>query len=84
LRLLVPIALCAGVVEFGTSKWIALAVAGGIAGAVSHRFIRPLGITYLAARWEREHGHRRLYRSFAQDEEDDDTLYVADRPVPAA
>ena len=84
LGMLVAIAVLAGAVKFGESEWIALAVAGGIAGAVSHRFIRPLGITYLAARWEREHGHRRLCRPFTQDEDGEQTLYLADRPVPAA
>jgi hypothetical protein len=84
LGMLVAIAVLAGAVTFGGSEWIAATVAGAVAGAVSHRFIRPLGITYVAARWEIEHGHRRLYRPLAQDEDGEETLYIADRPVPAA
>jgi hypothetical protein len=69
---------------FGGSEWVARFAAVGIAAVVAYRLARPLAIAYLAARWERAHSHGRLFRSFLPDEDGDETLYVTDRPVPAA
>jgi hypothetical protein len=71
-------------VVFGGSEWVARIAAVGIAAAVAYRLMRPLSIAYLAAQWERRHGRGRLFRPFVRDEDDEGTLYVADRPVPAA
>lgn len=71
-------------VIFGGSEWIAGMAAVGIAAVVAYRLMRPLSIAYLAARWERRHGRGRLFRPFVRDKGDEGTLYVADRPVPAA
>jgi hypothetical protein len=71
-------------IVFGGSEWVARFAAVGIAVAVAYRLMRPISIAYLAARWERAHGHGRLFRPFGSDEDGEATLYVADRPVPAA
>jgi hypothetical protein len=71
-------------VVFGGSEWVARGAAAGIAAVVAYRLARPLAIAYLAARWERTHGHGRLFRPFVRDEDAEETLYLADRPVPAA
>jgi hypothetical protein len=72
-------------VVFGGSGWVARIAAVGIAAVIAYRLVRPLAIAYLATRWERTHGHGRLFRPLVRENEDgEETLYVADRPVPAA
>jgi hypothetical protein len=80
----VGITAIGAVVVFGGSEWVARVAAAGIAAVIAYRLMRPLAIAYLTARWERAHGHGRLFRAFVPDEDGDETLYVADRPVPAA
>ena len=78
------IAAITAAIVFGGSEWVPRIAAVGIAVVIGYRLVRPLAIAYLAARWERAHGHGRLFRPLVWDDEDDSTLYVADRPVPAA
>jgi len=76
------IAVIAGAIASAWTRWAPDMMAGAIALLITEGFIGPLATAYLTARWERAHG--RLFRPFVRDEEGDATLYVADRPVPAA
>jgi hypothetical protein len=76
------IAGIAGAIASAWSRWGPDVMAGAIALLIADGFVRPLATAYLAGRWERAHG--RLFRPFVRDEDDEEMLYVADRPVPAA
>jgi hypothetical protein len=54
------------------------------AALIADGLARPLATAYFAARWERRHGRARLFRPLVRAEKGEETLYVADRPVPAA
>ena len=69
---------------FDWHEWAREVEAGAIAALIADGLVRPLATAYLVTRWERVHGRTRLFRSLARDEEGKDTLYVTDRPVPAA
>jgi hypothetical protein len=68
----------------GWSGWQRGVVDAGVAAFVADGLVRPLAVAYFAARWERAHGRARLFRPFVRDTESTETLYVADRVVPAA
>jgi hypothetical protein len=51
---------------------------------ITDGLVRPLATAYFAARWERRRGGGRLFRPVVRDAKNEETLYVADRPVPAA
>jgi hypothetical protein len=76
------IAVIAGGVTSYWQGWAPHVLATVIAVLITDGLVRPLATAYLAGRWERTHG--RLFRPFVRDEDDEETLYVADRPVPAA
>jgi hypothetical protein len=76
------IAAIAGAIASAWTSWAPEVVAAAIALLITDGFVLPLATAYLARRWERTHG--RLFRPFVRDEDGDATLYVADRPVPAA
>ena len=69
---------------FGPHGWVPDVVVAAMASLIADGLARPLATAYLVARWERAHGRARLFRPFVRGEEDKETLYVADRPVPAA
>jgi hypothetical protein len=79
----VVLASIGGVVAFDDVELIWSVVVVAIAVVIADLFVRPLAVTLLASRWERAHGHARLFRSL-EAAEDGNRLYVADRPVPAA
>ena len=66
-------------------QWLARFAAGAIALASTQMLLRPLAEAFIVSRWERAHGDGRLFRSavFVEDD-DDEELYVAHRPVPVA
>ena len=76
------IAGLAGAIAILWSSWARDVMAGVIALLIADGFVRPLATAYLATRWERAHG--RLFRPFVREDDDEEMLYVADRPVPAA
>jgi hypothetical protein len=69
---------------FGPHGWVPDVVFGAMAAFIADGLARPLATAFVVARWEPAHGRTRLFRSLARDEEGKDTLYVTDRPVPAA
>jgi hypothetical protein len=71
-------------IAFEGSEWLPRILAGVIALLIADGLVRPLALAYLVSRWERRHGHGRLFRSFEPAEGEQARLYVADRPVPAA
>jgi hypothetical protein len=73
-----------GVVTLNGSEWVPRALAGAIALLIANGLVRPLALAYLVSRWERRHGHGRLFRPLEPTEAEERTLYVADRVVPAA
>ena len=67
------------------ADWAPRLIAASIAAAIAQAFVRPLAEMYLVSRWERAHGHARLFRRVGTTDKDHrQELYVADRPVPAA
>jgi hypothetical protein len=81
-NLVILIAGIAGAVVSLRSHWAPDVMAGAIALLIADGFVRPLATAYLAGRWERRHG--RLFRPFVLEGEDEEPLYVAERPVPPA
>jgi hypothetical protein len=73
-----------GAIALGASAWLPRVLAGVIALVIADGFVRPLAVAYLVNRWERRHGHSRLFRPLKYAEGEEARLYVADRPVPAA
>jgi hypothetical protein len=80
----VLVAALGALIVFDWHEWAPEVVAAVIAGLIADGLVRPLATAYFVARWERAHGRARLFSSLARDEEGKDTLYVTDRPVPAA
>jgi hypothetical protein len=78
------IAAIGAVIAFGWKGWEPDVIAAVVAALIADGLVRPLATAYFAARWERRHGRARLFRPFARDAKDEEMLYVADRPVPAA
>jgi hypothetical protein len=76
------IAAIAGAVASLWTHWARDVMAAAIALLIADGLVRPLATAYLAGRWERTHG--RLFRPFVLERDDEEPLYVADRPVPAA
>jgi hypothetical protein len=71
-------------IVLGWRGWGRGAVDAAVAALIADGLARPLAIAYFAARWERGHGRARLFRPLVRGEKGGETLYVADRPVPAA
>ena len=69
---------------FGPHGWVPDVVVAAMAAVIADGLARPLATAFVVARWERAYGRVRLFRPFVRDEEDEETLYVAARPVPAA
>lgn len=78
------VALGGAVAALGAHGWVPDFVVAAMSAMIADGFARPLATAYLVTRWEHAHGRARLFRSLALDEEGKDTLYVTDRPVPAA
>jgi hypothetical protein len=76
------IAAIGALFAFGWSGWERDVVAVLVSGLIADGLVRPLATAYFVARWERRHGRARLFRPLMQG--DEQMLYVADRPVPAA
>jgi hypothetical protein len=76
------IAVIAAAVASLWTHWAREVMATAIALLIADGLVRPLATAYLAGRWERTHG--RLFRPFVPEGDDEGTLYVAERPVPAA
>jgi hypothetical protein len=69
---------------FGPHGWVPDVVVAAMAALIADGLARPLATAFVVTRWERAHRRARLFSSLARDEEGKDTLYVTDRPVPAA
>jgi hypothetical protein len=78
------IAASAGAIVIGWNESAPHAVAAVMALLIADGLVRPLATAYLATRWERAHGRARLFRPLVRDMKGTETLYVADRSVPAA
>jgi hypothetical protein len=65
--------------------WIERFLAGMTGLLAAAMVVQPFVEGWLASRWERRHGHARLFRPVEfEDDADERQLYVATRPVPAA
>jgi len=85
LAIVIAVGTILGLVAFADRDWVSRLIAGSIAVAVAHMFVRPLAEMYLVSRWERAHSRGRLFRRVGTTDKDhQQELYVADRPVPAA
>jgi hypothetical protein len=78
------VAAFGAVIALGWRGWGGGVVDGAVAMLIADGLARPLATAYFAAKWERGHGRGRLFRPLVRGEKGGETLYVADRPVPAA